>query len=1057
MLKHTLLVWCLTLALAAIASAGVAKDENHPDGVKSLLVTLAQQEKKFGANHPKVVLTLIKIFEIYEARREYTKAESVFKRILAIFEKSPGKNDSTVADSLSILADLYVTQGHYAQAEPLYKRSLALSEKALGPEHLRVALSQYDLAKLYQTQGLYAQAESLYKQALAIREKKLGPNHPDVASILNNLASLSQTQGNYAQAEQIHKRALAIYESANGSEHPYVATTLNNLATLYQTQGLYAKAEPLYKRALALDEKALGPEHRKVAMTLNNLAELHGIQGNFTQAEKLHKRALGIREKVLGIEHPDIAMSLNNLAALYISMGIYDQAETLLKRALEIYEEALGPGHPDVALILNNLASLSQTQGYNAQAESLYKRSLAICEIKFGSEHPDVARILNNLADLYRIQGNFAQAELLNKRSLAIYETAFGAEHSTVAMSLNNLAVLYETQGLYAQAEPLYKRALQLNEKAYGPSHPAVATSLNNLAGIYALQNQPVQALEYSRTATSNYRRRLPVRSDLQLETEGFKDKSWIRFHLDILAKVSGTVAKPNQAAEGFDLIQLIHGSDTAASVAQSAARNVAPNTKLAETVRRQQDAIQRYRFLDSQLIKSVSEPPKNRRMEYEANLHTEISRLGVEIAAVEKLIAVQFPEYAALVSIEPVPLTEVQALLQEGEALIAFVSNAERTHMAIVRRETAVLLDSPIGHKELDALVRRIRYTLEDNPLTTPYDVDAAHAIYLKLVAPLLPHLDGVRNLLVVADGPMSSLPLGVLLEAPSTVERPELKDYQNLSWLAKRYSFTTLPAVISLKALRKHGKPTASGQQPFLGMGNPVLEGDGGGPRGGKAPTLAEMFLLRGDVANVDALRKLSALPDTADELQAIAKALGADTASTYLQENATETNAKRLPLDHYRVLAFATHSLVAGETKNIVEPGLVLTPPAKATPEDDGFLAASEVAQLNLNADWVVLSACNTAAPDGTPGAAGLTGLAKSFFYAGARALLVSHWPVISSATTRLITDTFKLQADNPSLGKSGALRQAMLNMINDDEIPEYAHPAFWAPFVVVGDGR
>ena len=155
-------------------------------------------------------------------------------------------------------------------------------------------------------------------------------------------------------------------------------------------------------------------------------------------------------------------------------------------------------------------------------------------------------------------------------------------------------------------------------------------------------------------------------------------------------------------------------------------------------------------------------------------------------------------------------------------------------------------------------------------------------------------------------------------------------------------------------------------------------------------------------GDAPNVDALRMLPALPDTADELQAIAKTLGANSASIYLQWDAAATNARRPPLERYRVLAFATHSLVAGEAKDIEEPGLVLTPPAKGTPEDDGFLGASEVGQLNLNADWVVLSACNTAAPDGTPGAAGLTGLAKSFFYAGARALLVSHWPVISSAT-------------------------------------------------------
>jgi CHAT domain-containing protein len=266
----------------------------------------------------------------------------------------------------------------------------------------------------------------------------------------------------------------------------------------------------------------------------------------------------------------------------------------------------------------------------------------------------------------------------------------------------------------------------------------------------------------------------------------------------------------------------------------------------------------------------------------------------------------------------------------------------------------------------------------------------------------------------------------------------------------LAKRFNFVTLPAVISLKALRRHGKAPTTGQQPFLGIGNPVLSGSEGDLRGGAQATVDA------ETSPITALRKLPALPDTADELLSIARTLGGSPEAIYLQHAATEANLKQLPLDRYRVLGFATHGLLGGEIKGLIEPGLVLTPPVNASEADDGFLAASEVAQLKLNADWVVLSACNTAGSDGVVGSSRLSGLAKSFFYAGARSLLVSHWPVISSATTRLITDTFTLHAANRQLGKAGALRQAMLNMINSEYDPEYAHPAFWAPFVIVGEG-
>ncbi len=196
---------------------------------------------------------------------------------------------------------------------------------------------------------------------------------------------------------------------------------------------------------------------------------------------------------------------------------------------------------------------------------------------------------------------------------------------------------------------------------------------------------------------------------------------------------------------------------------------------------------------------------------------------------------------------------------------------------------------------------------------------------------------------------------------------------------------------------------------------------------------------------------------LPDTADELYAMANSLGADKQTVHLQLAATETNVKSADLSRYRVLAFATHGLMAGDFKGLAEPALVLTPPETGTELDDGLLTASEVAQLKLNADWVILSACNTAAADGTPGAQGLSGLAKAFFYAGSRALLVSHWPVASAATVKLTTRIFKETADHPEISKAEALRRSMLALMADEKSPQYAHPAFWAPFVVVGEGN
>ncbi len=190
---------------------------------------------------------------------------------------------------------------------------------------------------------------------------------------------------------------------------------------------------------------------------------------------------------------------------------------------------------------------------------------------------------------------------------------------------------------------------------------------------------------------------------------------------------------------------------------------------------------------------------------------------------------------------------------------------------------------------------------------------------------------------------------------------------------------------------------------------------------------------------------------MPDTADELNAVGKDLGVTAADIHLGADASETTVKRAPLADYRIVYFATHGLVAGDVKGVAEPSLALSIPKVPSALDDGLLTASEVAQLKLNADFVVLSACNTIAGD-KPGAEALSGLARSFFYAGARALLVTHWSVDSEAATRLTTSTFDLLKADPKLGRAEALRRAMLAYLDDTSSPRNAYPALWGPFAL-----
>jgi CHAT domain-containing protein len=167
--------------------------------------------------------------------------------------------------------------------------------------------------------------------------------------------------------------------------------------------------------------------------------------------------------------------------------------------------------------------------------------------------------------------------------------------------------------------------------------------------------------------------------------------------------------------------------------------------------------------------------------------------------------------------------------------------------------------------------------------------------------------------------------------------------------------------------------------------------------------------------------------------------------------------------MKLDDRRIVMFATHGLVPGDLSGLAEPALALTAPGIAGSAGDGLLTTTKILGLRLNADWVVLSACNTAAGNGA-GAEAVTGLGLAFIYAGARAILVTNWPVESNSVRTLTGAIFRDLKGQPGMTRAGALRKAMLSLIDGPgyvdaagrSIFSYAHPIFWAPFTLVGDG-
>jgi CHAT domain-containing protein/tetratricopeptide (TPR) repeat protein len=866
--------------------------------------------------------------------------------------------------------------------------------------------------------------------------------------------------------------------------------------------GRHADATPIAERTLAAAERDHGAMHTNTGSALNLLGLLYTAQGRYADAEPVYKRALALREKTLGLEHPSVGTALNNLAELYRLQGRLAEAEPLYRRDLAILEKTAGPHHQDIATSLNNLALLLQARQRFAEAETAFSRALTIKEKALGPEHPEIASILNNLAELYRSQLRFVEAAPLHQRTLAIKQKSLHAQHPSIGVSLNNLALTHHDQGELAVAERFYTQALELAQSTLGENDPNLANTLINLGSLQLEQRRlsdAITQLERGAEMIAKRSQRDSQRIGRQQASGSEREAILSRSAFSLLTKAmrqqhEREPQRTELVGKAFLIAQRAQTSQAAASLALMSLRAATAKPDLAALVRERQDLVLEWHTRDRLLGVVFSQPPDRRNSQAEQELRKRLSAIDARIGQIEQTLATQFHDYAALTGQDPVGLHDVQASLAPNEALVlilvtpAWKRLAEETFIWGVTKTEARWVRTSLGSTALASLVAALRCGLDEAAWDgegagrcasavgkriegegLPFDLARAHDLYAALFGPI-EDLIKDKQLLVVPSGPLAVLPLQALI-----TEKPAGPSYGRAAWFTKRSAVTVLPSVGSLQSLRRLAK-TSKATTPFLGFGNPLLHGPDGTDRrawekqscqGSSNPT---QITNRGHQASItktvrsidiEMLRGQYPLPETADELCAVAQSSGAAAASVHLGERFSEMAIKKLSADgslaSARVLHFATHGLLPSETEMLsaskLEPALILTPPDKPSDDDDGLLMASEIAQLKLDADWVILSACNTAAGD-TNGGEALSGLARAFFYAGARTVLVSHWAVNSQATVELITRAFEQLKSDTNISRAEALRRSMVSLIELND--SYAHPANWAPFVLVDEG-
>jgi CHAT domain-containing protein len=992
------------------------------------------------------------------------------EKLQADAEAPPPAGVSRVA-----LAQFYLDRGN-ARAQ-LSRLADSIADANKGIEVGRGAVPPILMGRLVQLAALQYGAAGDPKKALELFQRLLRDtaNEPRAKGFVytanRSIASLLIQMGDITQAEGQMRRSQPAIEEVRTSGVPVVRAAYAKLGQtweseielgqgfVFEARGQYADAEAAYRSAEARKRAGIKgmlatespPTESQLLQAVDfvtlNLARVKMRQGRFAEAEVDARRALLARLKDQGKYHSATPRFIMGLAGILVEQGRHVDAERLLRVALEINQTTGVPGDsPPTVQILAQLGAVLNLQRKGREAVGVY----AQIDKAIANWEPNRKQVFelngSRIISLYasgQFDAGIAAAEQLVKKQI----DRVGDNHFDTASARGTLAIGLMRAGREADAIREFRASIPI----------VMASSRENAddddTTVVAARNQRLQGV--------------------------------VEAYFKLLAKQKNSTT--DVGSETFGMADAVRGSSVQQALAASSARSAAKDPALAELVRKDQDLSKQISAQLGTLNNVLSLSSAERDEKGVQAINASIGNLRSERVKARQEINRRFPAYADLVSPKAPTVDEIRETLGADEAMLSFYFGQDSSFVWAVPK-TGPVAFAAIGASAADVQVkvRKLREALEPQAAMISdipaFDVALGYELYSLLLKPVEAGWKPAKKLIVVTNGALGLLPLSLLPTAPAEIKTDEevmFASYRDVPWLARTHAVTIVPSAAALRTLRRlpPGKPDRS---ELIAFGDPYFSteqqaeaeqidakirvadlGDTNVTRG--------MPLRRRNSPKLDGvdsaeLGLLPRLPDTAEELRSIALTLQSDPSKVLnLGKAANEKAVKTLNLSGFKIIAFATHGLVPGELNGLTQPALALSSPTVTGEEGDGLLTMEEILSLKLDADWVILSACNTGAGAGA-GAEAASGLGRAFFYAGTRALLVTNWSVHSQSARELMTDLFKRQADDPKLARGEAQRQAMMALADGPGYANaegktefaYAHPLFWAPYSIIGDG-
>jgi CHAT domain-containing protein len=960
----------------------------------------------------------------------------------------------------------------------LFERSVAAEE--LGRSSQRVA----DAKRSYETAVAAGLAGGTIARNLAqwaIGEQSIGNTRVALALHQQRVASAPSAGARITAHQSVVMTALQLgdFETAR-AELPKMESALTELRNAPRLpQWVLWNAETVTSRAagaIAVDAGRFAEGERHFRASLLASERIVRDEANVTRQNNQSPRAftnlnLHIRS--------DLARSIARQGRL-VEAEVEIRAILLARLALQ------GRYAPETVQVVVGLGDVLLEQRRYTEAERLAHVALeSLDQMKIEPTSVFYSRTLRQVARAQSQRGEWAQAaatyEDLRKRM------AGNPDALRIAFDSNGHWGMVSLRGGNAEeARRVMTNVVARNVQTLGERHWDTAISRGMLGAAKGRLGDTAGALAEFDAASP-----ILLQTSRQADDEeggSAQRDSQLRVVIESALRSLSASGRAGAAEESFRLADAIRGQGVQRALAQSSARAAASDPALAEFVRQEQDTQKQVGALQGLLTNVLSAPERDDAAV--RALRTQIDSLRAARAAIRQEIERRFPDYVNLIDPRPATVEQARKSLRPGEALIATYVGSEQSFVWAVPQAGPVAFAAvPIGQKAMATTVANLRKSLDPNAATLgdipAFDVALAGKLYADLLKPVEAGFANATSLLVVPHDVLGQLPFGVLVTEPTQLVAEKegealFSTYKKVPFLVRKAGITQLPSVASLATLR--GLPAApANRKAFVGFGDPWFSAEQMAEAKAEAATqqVAQLTTRGLQTRGVKLVRRsapatstvdsaelgmLPRLPDTSDEVKGIALALNAGASDVFLGAAANERNVKTMDLSDRRVVMFATHGLIPGDLNGLTQPALALSAPNVADIDGDGLLTLEEVLGLKLNADWVVLSACNTATGDGA-GAEAVSGLGRAFFYAGTRALLVTNWPVETTSARVLTTDLFGRQARDPGLARAAALQQAMAALIDGQGYVDpttrqtvfaYSHPIFWAPFALVGDG-